>query len=470
MPLNDLPGVKGEINDGQLRPRFVPQQPKVTIVGTSNSPDLVVGEPLIIETDADSQLTQNRFLADGITPSPSGPVRKPSELTRAIAEVRGGGAENIEVIVLPDPTATNLKLEIAPSNKRRFDAQEALFPLIKETPLDVIITPEATIDASGLAADENFGYQMANLCHQTTINERSMIGIIGVVGPVPAGSTSKPTLKQTEDWVAALEAFDTTLFGGADFTIGDGVTDVGGDGVPDKYAFWATRDELIPIGTPPRFDGDVEIDSKGQPVDIGKYISVFADRVRFFNEVAKEVNPTLRFYDANGAAAYAGLVASLPSRLGTTNRVLPSAVPIRPLSPTQVSRLQAKRFVSMRLRPTGFVVNNGLTWAYNINQFFKSDFTQLTTFRITQDALSFVRTRAQQFIGQPNNAQVRAALESDIDDALKVMQRLGALNRYNFQIIVNPAQAVLGRLRIELTLVPAFEITRIDVSISLARE
>lgn len=470
MPLNTLPGVKGEINDGQLRPRFVPQQPKLTLIGVSNNPDLPVGEPFIIETDADAQKTYNRFLADGTTPSQSGPVRKPSELTKAIAEARGGGAENIEVVVLPDPTAMGQALPLNPNNAQRFDAQEALFPLIKETPLDHVIAVGATIDASGLGAGENFGYQLANLCHQATINERSCRGYIGTVGPVAEGSTSKPTLAELESWVTALQAFDTTAFGGAPFTIGDGVTDAGGDGVPDNYAFWGTQDENIPTGAPPRFNGQVEIDGKGQPVDIGKYLTVFVERVRFFNEVAQDVNPTLNFYDGNGVAAYAGLRLSLPSRLGTTNRVLPGAVPIRPLSPTQVERLQTKRFVALRLRPTGYVVNNGLTFAYHINDFYKSDFTQETTMMITQDALSFIRTRAVQYLGGPNNAQVKAALESDIDDALKVMQRLGALNRYNFQVIISPAQAVLGRMRIEVTLVPAFEITRITVALSLARE
>lgn len=470
MPLSPLPGVKGTINDGQLRPRFVPQQPKITVVAPCNNPDLAVGEPVIMETDADVTLTNNRFAADGTTPDPAGPVRKPSELTRAIAELRVAGAENIEVVVLPDPTASNLALEINPTSKRRYDAQEALFTLLKESPMDALLTPGATIDATGLAADENFGYQSANLAHQSTINERSMIAGIGTTGPVAKDATSKPTLQQNETWVAALEAYDTSGIEGAAFTIWDGTTDVGGDGVPDNYAGWATTDENIPTGAPPRYAGTVELDDKDEPVDLGRYLSVVTERVRFFNEAAQKVNPTLRYYDDNAVAAYMGLVMSLPSRLGTTNRVLPGALPLRPLSASQVARLQLKRYVAMRLRPTGFVVNKGVTFAYHINDFYKSDFTQLTTFRIAQDALSFCRTRAVQFIGQPNTAEVRAALESDLDDALRIMKRNGALNRYNFQIIINPAQAVLGRMRIELTIVPAFEITDIDLSLSLARE
>lgn len=466
----DLPGVKGVLNDGQLRPQFIPQQPKVTVFAVTNSPDIAVGDPLLIESGADIELTKDRYAQDGVTPDPAGPIRKPSEMTRAVEELKNGGSANIEVIRLPDPTALGLALELNPTNKRRFDSLEQMVELAKDTPLDNIVWPNATIDASGLGVGENFGYQMANLCHRSTENERSMRGFLGTVGPVSKNATRKPTLQEQEDFVTALEAFNTTTQGGADFTIWDGFTDVGGDGVPDNYAGWATTDENIPSGAPPRFAGTVEIDDKGFPVDLGKYITVIVDRVRFFNAFASEVNPTLRYYDDSAVNAYAGLRSALPARLGTTNRVLPGTLPLRPFSPTQVARLQEKRFVACRLRPTGFVVNNGLTFAYHINQFYKSDFTQETTMLIAQQALSFARLRAEQFIGQPNNAQVQAALESDIDDAMKVMQRNGTINRYNFQIIINPAQAVLGRMRIELTIVPAFEITRITISTSLARE
>jgi hypothetical protein len=468
MPLNTLPGVKAEIIDGQLRPRFVPQQPKVTLIGVTNNPNVVSGEPVLITVDADVSLADNIFAADGITPDPSGPVSKPSELSKAIAEAFNGGADNVEFVAIPDPTATNLKLGLTPTNQERFDGQEALFTLLKETPIDIVVAVGATIDATGLAATDNFAYQLANLCHQSTINERSCVGVIGVTPPV-AGDV-QPTLLQLETWVSALESFDTSSILGSDFSIGDGVTDAGSDGIPDDYAFWSTTDEAIPVGAPPRFDGDVETDRRGEPVDLGKYISVAADTVRFVNEVSDRLNPTTGFYHNNMAAAYAGLIASLPSRLGTTNRLIGGVAPVRALSPSQAERLMNKRYVTMRRRANGFVVTNGITWAYRINDFFKSDFTQLTTFRITLDAISFIRGRAQQFINKPNNAQVRAALETEIDTALSLMQRIGALNRYSFEVVVNPAQAVLGRVTIDLTIVPAFEITTITLAVALARQ
>jgi hypothetical protein len=469
MPTNQIPGVKVELIDGQLRPVTLPVQPKVTLLGVTNSPNVTVGEPTRVESDNDAALFDDFFLADGTTPSPTGPVQKPSELTRAIAETFAGGADNVEVVVLPDPTATNLALELTPTNQRRYDSLDSFYTLLKFTPVDIVVPVGTTIDATGLAATDNYGYQLANFCHQTTINERSCHGVIGVTPPV-AGDTTTPTLAQLETWVTALEAFDTSSILGTDFTIGDGVDDTDADNVPDTYAFWATSDEAIPVGSPPRYDADVDTDRRGEGVDIGKYLSVVADQGRFVNEVSGRVNVTGGFYHSNLAPAYAGLISNLPARVGTTNQIMRGATAVRALAPSQAERLLLKRYITFLNRPTGYVVANGVTWAHKISNAVRSDYTQLTTLRITFDAVSFVRTRAIRYIGQPNNAQTRAALRTDVDEALGVMQKIGALQRYDFQLNITPAQAVLGTMTVDLKLVPAFEILEITVTAALSAE
>jgi hypothetical protein len=50
------------------------------------------------------------------------------------------------------------------------------------------------------------------------------------------------------------------------------------------------------------------------------------------------------------------------------------------------------------------------------------------------------------------------------------MKGAGALRAYNFSIASTPDQRVLGELDINLTLVPAFEITQINLVVSLAKE
>lgn len=469
MPLNTLPGVKVELIDGQLRPVSIPVLPKVTLIGTTNNPNVDPGEPIRVESDDDASVFDNYFDSDGTTPNPLGVLRKPSELTKAIAEVFAGGADNVEVVALPDPTGTQLKLEITPTAARRYDALDTMYGLLKFTEVDIITPVGATLDASGLASTQNFAWQLGNFCHQTTINERGCIGVIGVTAPV---STGIPTLAETEAWVAALETYDTSGILGADFTIGDGTTDGDTDGVPDNYAFWATSDEAIPSGLPaPRYDADVVEDRKGFPVDLGKYVSVVSEHCQFLNEESARVSPTTGLYSGSMASTYAGLISNLPARIGTTNQLIRGAIPLRKLAPSQVERLTSKRYVSGLQRPgVGYVVGQGITWAHRISDAYRSDFTQLTTVRITFDAIGFCRARAMRYIGQPNNAVTRAALRADIDEALGVMQKLGALQRYEFQLNVTPAQAVLGKMTIDLKLVPAYEILEITVTAALAAE
>ena len=74
------------------------------------------------------------------------------------------------------------------------------------------------------------------------------------------------------------------------------------------------------------------------------------------------------------------------------------------------------------------------------------------------------------YIGKPNNAQIRAAINSDVDEALSVMQRLGALQGYQFRVNATGSQQILGQMTIDVLLQPAFEIRTITVSTSLTAQ
>jgi hypothetical protein len=472
MPLINIPGIRLNLTDGNLRPRSVPTQPKVTLIGVTNNANVDPGEPIRVESDDDARQFDNTYASDSTTPDPAGPISKPSELTLAVAEAFAGGADHVEVMALPDSTSIDTKLGLFHSESQRYSALGEAYTQLKYTPVDIVVPVGVQIDSTGLSATENYAWQLANFCHQTSINERTCIGMIAVQ-PAVAGNTV-PTIKQQEDWVAALETFDTTSILGDDFTIGDGVTATGADPAnqgPDTFAFWATDDEAIPTGAPtPRFDADIEFDNKNQPVDLGRYISVVADTLRFINEESGRQAPTLGYYHANGVSAYAGLVSSLPSFVGTTNQIIRGATPVRALAPTQVERLANKRYVTFINRPTGYVVADGVTWAHRISDEVRSDFTQLTTIRIAFDAVNFVRAGLFRYLGQPNNAQIRAAIEADIDVALSNLQRLGALQKYTFRLNLTAQKMVLGKMDIEMTLTPAFEIKTITLTTGLSAE
>jgi len=469
MALDNLPGTKVEVQDGSLRISRPPAMPKVTLIGTTNNPGIDPGEPVRVETDDDAVLFDNMYAADGVTLDPTGPFQRPSELSLAIAEAFAAGGENIEAIALPSATGLATKLEPDPSNSDRYTALGSLYNIIKHTDLDITVPVGAYIDSSGLGVGENFGYQLANFCYQNSINHRMGIGVLGVSPPDPIDSnpTGIPTLTQLNDWVTALAAFNTSAINGADFTIFDGVTDSGGDGVPDNYAFWATTNETIPTGAPPRFDANVVTDRRGEPVDIGAYISVPTEWARFFNDEGRRVNPTLGYYQSSTASAYAGLISKLPSRIGTTNQILRGTTPIRQMSPTQAETLINARYVPMLMRSLGYVMVQDNTGAYHISDYYKSDFTLLTTVRITHDAVRIVRSRGQNYIGRPNNAVNRNALMADIDEGLGLMQKLGAIEWFEATLIAPPSMTVLGRAQVDLVVQPAFELLQIRNFVSL---
>jgi len=471
MALDNLPGTKAEFQDGSLRITRPPTLPKVTLLGVTNNPGVTACEPVRIETDDDAILFDNMYDSDGVTLNAAGVLAKPSELTLAVAEAFNAGAQNVEVVAIPVGTGTDLstKLSVAPTSSSRFTGLAALYGVLRNTDVRIVVPVGAYIDATGLLGTQNFGYQLANFLYQNSINSQTCIGMLGTTPPAPLVTTPTgiPTLAQLETWVAALETYDTSGVNGADFTIWDGVTDAGDDGIPDTYAGWATTDESIPTGAPPRWDGQVVTDRRSQPVDIGAYITVTPEWTRFFNDESSRMYPTLGFYPNSSAAAYAGLTSKLPSRIGTTNQYLPGTTPIRRLSPAQANRLINQRYAPMLVRSLGYVVVQDNTFAHYISRYYRSDYHLNTTVRITHDAMNVVRARVERFIGKPINAANRNALEQEIDEGLGIMQSHGALEWFNAELLITAAMKSIGQAQIDLSIQPAFELLTVNTFVSL---
>ena len=390
-----------------------------------------------------------------------------NQLVKGITEAFDGGARNVEVIVIgdgadpADPTGVYGHLGTA-------------YELLLNHPTLDILVPSidnVRLDGTGLPATQNYGYQLANACYQATINRNSCIGVIGMVGPAnAAGPTGVSTLSEIQTWVDALKAHNTASIDGADVTIYDGVTVVTpGDALPSTYAFWATADETIPIGSPPSSDGDVLKDKRNNPVDIGAYISVFASQLRYFNDLGASVDANLGFYDGSGAPAYAGLISSLAPHSATTNKPVGGAAKLRELSLVQADDLAKQRYVTVLTRSRGLTVTSGMTGAYNIdNVFRRSDFVRLSTVRVVHAALDIVRAAAEPHLGEPNHPANRNAMKAAVDESLRSMLSAGALLDYNLSISVSPAERTIGQISVGLDLEIALEIQTIKASISIS--
>lgn len=443
----NLPGATVEITDQGLRISRPPSGPTVMLLGmtTSTATEASPNVPYVV-SDGTLTYAYLKFKnADGTI----------SELNKAMMEAHVAGARNIQLMnILPAASGASV------ADDDRYGYLAAAYENLANYSLDIVVPVGATLNSSTLTSptQRNFGYQLANFCYNSTKNNDTCIGVIGVVPPI-ASASGTPTMAQIESWVAGLEAYTNCA-------CYDGTTDANADGVPENYCFVATSTENMPAS----YAGGDITDAKGNKIDIGAYISVVAAPVRAVNEAATDVYPTLGYYNSDGAAAYAGLIAMLSAKSAPTNKVVQGLQMQQYESLSQANRLAGKRFVPIIDKPKGTVCATAMTGAYNISQYYRSDFIRLTTVRITHDAINYIRAVAEQFVGEPNNAPQRNAMSSAIDNALKSMQTNGALRRYDFSITATPTDQVLGRATVELQLVPAFELTQITVYVSLAAE
>ncbi len=447
--LYNIPGTYADVQDGGLRISQPVLQPKVTVLGTTDKTTVDVLEPYELTRAAD---ISNFDMVSGA----------PSEMTRVLNEAFDGGAKRVEAVII----STDTSLTAA----ERYAALGTAYGLLLNTNIDIIVPCGVNVDTAvgtGTSGEvRNYAWQLAEFCYQSTANNNTAIGVIGVEPPI-ANATGTPTLAETAAWVTALADYDTSALEGSAFDEYDGITDVLGDGVPDNYAFYATSDRLMPAGNPPSSDGQVVHDAHENPVDIGAYISVVAAHARTYSSVAQRVYPTLGWYHHNGAGAYAGLIASLPARRATTNKIFPMTDPSRNISLSQAGTLHTARFVSVLSKPDGNKVGDGMTGAYNISQYYRSDFVRLSAVRIVHDAINMVRGVADPFIGEPNNAVNRGALEVQIDEGLGAMVKEGSLNDFEFSIYSTPAMTILGQLLIDIKLDIAHEIRDITIRVGL---
>lgn len=451
----NIPGTRAQVVDFGVRVSPPPMGTKVTIIGATDNPLAPLEDPYSLLRAEDLSKFDR---ANGT----------PSEISRKAEEAIIGGAQFVEIFVLSDGSGNRYSdATLTPS--QRHTLLERAYELLLNHDVDIVVPCGVAIDMTGLTAGQNFAWQLANFAYQATKEYNACLGVIGVQPPtVAAGVTGVPTLAEQAAHVTAIKGYNTSGLQGVDFQIYDGTTDAGGDGIPDYYAFLATDDEAIPTGSPPWSATNVRKDGRGNPIDIGAYISVVASWGKMRNGSASRLYPTVGYYNACGDGAYAGLMSILSPEISTTNQKIRGMEPLRELSARQVNDLCGSRFVCFWTQPPGYVVASGMTGAHNISQYYRSDFVRLTTVRITHEAINVVRLAANQFIGRPNNAVNRSALEAAIDEALGKMQKRGALEGFKFSLKSTPTMRVLGQLIVDLTLIPAFELIDIEVLVGLS--
>lgn len=171
----------------------------------------------------------------------------------------------------------------------------------------------------------------------------------------------------------------------------------------------------------------------------------------------------------NGVVTYAALVSTLRPESAPTNKPVAGVTGVQyNLSLSQLDRLSGARYVSFRLKRGAVYVTDGITTAPRLTiggETFDSDYTRLSTLRITLAAIDLIREIADPFIGEPAGIPQRNALTASIKTGLESMRTKGAVTNYAFSVIQDGT--VIGQTTVTLQLVPAFENKKILVDVSL---
>lgn len=388
--------------------------------------------------------------------------------------------------------------------------------------------PDVTGGSIGAGESYNYGKQLADFCFQATSNANSAIGVIGMMpvlrreAQVKFSSTENnsalavrpedgifggytgafrtqdwkfdtPSLSSVTNWVKWLDLTKlvhfmtgvvpsgTTIAGGGglsytgqpytnsllySYLLGSELNGTSVDTVNSTYiANWQARDE----------DRALSIDSKGNKIDAGQYINVVASPLRAFSSQAKRLasywtkNVASNSYNTDGAAAYAGRITSLLPHYGMTNKVVPGVGPARDLGRKLADRLLGRRLVCFLIRDPGFVVARGITGAANAGRYAKSDYTSLTVVRIVHAIVDSVRGVSEKYIGDTATPQTRNAMDQEIRSNLSNFKEQGAILDFEFSITATPDQNALGEADVNMTIVPAGELVKLNLTVNLTK-
>ena len=517
-----LPGINTILNDAGLKIGSPPTGPKVTLLGITSNTGVPKNTPMTI---ANVEKAINSLYFSG---QPGTVNAYPGELSLAVEEAVSAGAQHIEVCVIGHYSGNLLSGYINPSGNHSGRASDLSggHDVLMTRDLDVVMPVGCYIDDRSATGHKNFGSQLADFCFQATTDQNSCLGVIPVQPPImwamnqrsgAFSGTSVLTEVKTLDGGGSLSAGTTNANMWKSIRFADPSTDLvnmwfryhtGNKGELSAVGVGTSQAVVYPTEYFDKIsgsyntaggkfsaaatsievassyftswqvvdrDGTLATDAKGNKIDGGMYVSCPQMMVKTSSTQVGTLTKKLggaisnSSYVTDGAASYAGLINSLAPHSATTNKFVGGLFPHKDLSRVQANAITGMRNVTMYRRSKGYVVTKDVTSAHNVNKYTRSDYVLLTTLRITEAAVDGIRAIAENYLGEANNAARINALDNEINGFLLGMKG-SALNGFDFVISSTPEERVLGVLNIDLTIVPAFEITDINLTVSLAKE
>jgi len=338
------------------------------------------------------------------------------------------------------------------------DGVAEVFP----TPAVGSSTSTTKIDGTTLTAADfhevNFGYQLGRFLYDFS---EEVVDSTGVIGVLPPESNS---LRDRARWLGTDPTWTLNTSTGTYYIASSG--DNGTGLLGNKFMVGRSDHRSGVFGggfilTDTQFmDGLEQVDDNDVAIDLGKYISVVSETGFLRN------NWYASGYRATWAASYAGFYVGLPPASAPTNKPVSGASIIYNKTLGAYDSLTGAGFVSLRNKRGGGVVVTDSPTATLPN----SDWHRLSTVRIVKAIIDSIRVGLDPYIGEGTGASVRASMENVVSEILVQAKKDGYLQNYKeFSVIQTPQQEVLGVVEVNLTLIPAFEIRQINVTVSLSK-
>lgn len=341
----------------------------------------------------------------------------------------------------------------------RFDDSSAtanVFPTIGSA------SSSTKIDGTALSADDfhevNFSYQLARFLYEYGVNIVDASGTMGVLPPASASITDRARwLGKSPTWTYSTSTGEYTIASSGD----DGTGLLGNKFMAGKAAHRSGVFGGGFIATEGKFmDSGAELlDVNDIPIDLGKSISITPDYPLLKNEFNQ------LGYIASFAASYAGFYSNRPVSSAPTNKKVSNASIVYRQKLGNLNDLAGTGYTVLRNKSQGIVIADAPTAAMP-----NSDWKRLSTNRIVKSVIDGIRAAVEPFLGESLSQGKRGALQQAVEKVLLNAKKIGVLNDYRpFEIIQTPQMAVAGKVNVDLTLVPAFELRQITLTVSVSK-
>jgi hypothetical protein len=299
-------------------------------------------------------------------------------------------------------------------------------------PLGAYLQPTYALDASGNPTIANansgdtvwFGQNLAQFCARVSVDTQSCYGVISVA-PLSVPTFTNAVRRGNQ---LALTKYNFNYLSGYN------------------------------TNSPAVSNAEV-LTTAGAALNIGYLLNICVGPDPILN------NQRLGNYVMDGAATYAGKSTTIQPQIGMTNKTLSSVVGLS-------YNYGASVINTLVGSGPGFVVFNTQqgsvrTVADQTYEVSGGDFAKLSTLRITYASMEAVRQACAGFIGGAANPATINAMGTAVNSALAALKSSGALLDYTWNINATAANQIAGTFQINLQLVPALQIRKIYVTISL---